>query len=115
LQSRHKLASSQPIKPTPTESSNDTAAPFAEKPKKRKRDKADNEIDALFNASFHKRVKKGALQREVKVPSATEGFADEHAATLHPVKDKVLDDVLGAIRAAPKDEKGGHGKKKLAR
>jgi nucleolar protein 9 len=117
LQSQHKL-SSQPANSTPTESSNETPtqlAPPSQKPRKRKRDtRPDDEIDALFNASLGKRIKKGVLEPE-QAPSTVKGITGKHLATSHTVTDTGLNDVLGAIRAAPKVEKGGHGKNKRAR
>jgi nucleolar protein 9 len=96
-----------------TESSKETislSAPQTKNPKKRKRDKAANEIDALFSASLGKRIKKAVLDSESKVFSTISG-TDDHAAIIHSVKDRGLDEVLGAIRDAPK-EAGRHGKKK---
>lgn len=117
LQSQLKLSSSQPTNSTAIESSNETPAQLApsQKPRKRKREtRPETEIDALFNASLGKRIKKGVLEPE-QAPSTVKGITGEHLAISHSVKDTALDDVLGAIRAAPKDEKGGHGKKKRAR
>jgi nucleolar protein 9 len=114
LQSQYKLTSSQAIKPTPTEASYVTAVPLAppvDRPQKRKRNTTDDEIDALFHASLGRKIKKGVLEPEPKTSSAIDGF---HTASL-PVEDKGLIDVLGAIRVAPKDEKGGHRKKKRVR
>lgn len=106
------------IKPAPTEASSVTAVPFAlpvDKPQKRKRNTTDNEIDALFRASLGGKIKKGVLEPEPKTSSAVEGFQGGHPTASLPVEDKRLIDVLGAIRVAPKDEKGGHRKKKRVR
>lgn len=77
--------------------------------KKRKREgRPDNEIDALFDATLGKKNKKGAL------PSAV-AIADVISATTTPAErttEAGLDEVLGAIRLAPKDEKERKKKKK---
>jgi nucleolar protein 9 len=115
LQSQYKLASSQAIKPIPTEASYVTAVPLAppiDKPQKRKRNTTDNEIDALFHASLGRKIKKGVLEAEPKASSAVDGFQDGHTTASLPVDDRGLIDVLEAIRVAPKDEKGGKRKKK---
>jgi nucleolar protein 9 len=113
LQSQHKL-SSQLIKAAPADPSIDMSAASAipaKKPTKRKRDTLpDNEIDALFDASLGKKIKKGILESE----QAVKGIA-EHITTSSRVKDKELNDVLVAIRAAPKDGKGSHWGEKRAR
>lgn len=63
----------------------------------------ENEIDALFSAKLGKKVKRAVLD------------SDEPAGKME-VSQKVaqmgLDDVLGAIRSAPKDDKSRHRKKK---
>lgn len=81
-----------------------------EKSKKRKRGAAlDNEIDALFDASLGKRIKRGALDTE-DAPTAHKASNILSIAK----RDKGLSDVLGAIRAAPKGDGDGHSKKKRA-
>lgn len=107
LQSRHKLSSLQPIKSNPHEPSTNMSAtltPLTDKPNKRKRDtRPENEIDALFNASFGKRIKKGVLEHEQA--SSVQSSTRDHTVISHLVTDKGLKDVFGAIRAAPKDQK----------
>ncbi|OBZ71991.1 Nucleolar protein 9 [Grifola frondosa] len=77
-----------------------------EKPSKKKRKtRPEDEIDALFDATVGKKVKKGELgEAAMLTKQATTGKEDIAA-------DKNLKDVLGAIRSAPKDDKG-HRKKK---
>lgn len=75
--------------------------------KKRKRDTVpDNEIDALFAASLGKKTKRTALNA-AELPSSVD-------ADKPPVAkgDKGLDDVLGAIRAAPKADSDSANRKK---
>ena len=76
-------------------------------PAKRKRQaRDDNEIDALFNASFGKKVKKAAMGTTLEpTPTASKAVGPESQ------QDRGLERVLGAIRVAPKDEKL-HRKKK---
>ncbi|KAJ3571667.1 hypothetical protein NP233_g3597 [Leucocoprinus birnbaumii] len=64
---------------------------------KKKRKRQENEIDALFNASLGKKVKKGALEHESRKAVVSTG---ESA----PV-DKGLQEILGAIKLAPNSEK----------
>lgn len=110
LQSQSKLASLQSA-PTPDpltlEPSTSAEAPVLppmpgsyQKRKKRKRGTADNEIDEVFDATLSKKVKKGVLD-------TAELSSHSIDATSPSLKgDKGLLEVLGAIRAAPKDEKG---------
>jgi len=76
-------------------------------PKKRKRDPRpdDDEIDAVFNTTFGKKIKKGALVLD------DVGTGKEIVLGSERGKDRDLHHVLGAIRAAPKDDKG-RGKQK---
>ena len=55
------------------------------------------------------------LEPDPKTSTAVDSFKDGHVTTSHPVNDEGLMDVLGAIRVAPKDGKGGHRKKKRVR
>jgi nucleolar protein 9 len=81
--------------------------PPLQHPAKRKRHpRVDDDIDELFSASFGKKVKKAALGSELEptpIGSKSGGSAEDRRAPKY--KDGELDRVLGAIRAAPKDEK----------
>jgi nucleolar protein 9 len=78
--------------------------------KRKRHARADDEIDALFNASFGKKIKKAAIGSELEsIPIASQSGVSQELPVSH--KDRGLERVLGAIRAAPKDEKL-HGKKK---
>ena len=88
------------------------------KPRKRKREaKAEDEIDSVFASALGKKAKKGSLAQSS--PLATTKTPVVQSGTSNPIKpkekskpkDKDLDVVLGAIRSAPKDIKGG-GKKR---
>ncbi|KAF7978355.1 hypothetical protein HWV62_1005 [Athelia sp. TMB] len=115
IQSKAAQASKTAPPPSPAAPPPAEAAPTpagAEKPKKkRKRDAApDNEIDALFAASLGKKTKRAALNA-AELPSSV-GADKPPVAT----GDKGLEDVLGAIRAAPKaDGDSAHRKKKHKR
>lgn len=112
IQSKAAQASKTAPPPSPAAPPPAEAAPTPageEKPKKkRKRDAVpDNEIDALFAASLGKKTKRTALDA-AELPSSDKP----------PVAtgDKGLDDVLGAIRAAPKaDGDSAHRNKKHKR
>ncbi|KXN83539.1 Nucleolar protein 9 [Leucoagaricus sp. SymC.cos] len=67
---------------------------------KRKRKRQEDEIDALFSASLGKKIKKGALAGGATVPDAEKDLAGGPVTV-----DKGLQDVLGAIKAAPMHEK----------
>jgi nucleolar protein 9 len=74
-------------------------------PQKRKRESRPvDEIDALFEASLGKRVKKGALVVE-DAEDVEARLQSLHVATTGDVEDGTLLAVLGAIREAP-DNKG---------
>jgi nucleolar protein 9 len=78
-------------------------------PQKRKRESRPlDEIDALFEASLGKRVKKGSLA----VEGADARLQSAQEATTEGVKDGTLLAVLGAIRAAP-DDKGRRKKSRV--
>lgn len=78
----------------------ETASPQPKKKRKRQED----EIDALFNASLGKKVKKAALTGEGALVPGTDNKTDGKPG-VGGVVDKGLQDVLGAIKAAPKGEK----------
>lgn len=80
-----------------------------QKPTKRKRNvRPDDEIDDLFNVTLGKKTKKAALTSE-GVASEVKALKDNEVSTVDV--DKGLQDVLGAIRTAPKDD-APHGKKR---
>lgn len=108
MQADRKRQQDQANKPAPLALSPSAATePTRSNPTKRKRQtQPEDEIDAVFNATLGKRIKKAALgdvaaaaplvkvKKSKKEPRTTDG----------------LQDVLGAIRIAPKDEKT-HGKR----
>ncbi|KAH9950104.1 ARM repeat-containing protein [Amylocystis lapponica] len=98
-----------PVPPAATSASR-TPAPGAEQPKKKRKARPQDEIDALFDAAPGKKFKKGgtALGDEVVVPEQSQGKTKPSFAI--PPDD--LLDVMGAIRAAPRDEKKHHKKKR---
>lgn len=111
LQSERKRSQEQPVAPIRR------ATPIIQTPiesdKNRKRkSRPEDEIDAVFNAKLGKRIKKAALSETTSTP-------DDSSKTL-TIKDvaakednKELEQVLGAIRLAPKDD--GQSKKKRKR
>ncbi|KAI5122146.1 hypothetical protein M0805_000793 [Coniferiporia weirii] len=101
-------------RPTKADKS-DTPSTNASKPKpdakKRKRaDKPEDEIDALFTSALGKKQKKGNLPAQL---SADDGVAESDPVPEKKSKgkgltvDRDLDNVLGAIRSAPKELKSG--------
>ncbi len=75
-----------------------------------------DEIDQLFEAKLGKKVKKAELSN---APAKVDQDSEEHAKNEKKkhrkdkgeAADKGLDAVLGAIKAAPKEEKRHHKKK----
>ena len=91
------------------------AEPTPSNKNRKRKPRPEDEIDALFNdAKLGKRIKKAALSEDTsmldsdpsKVLAVESDFAMREA-------DKELEQVLGAIRLAPKDD--GHSKKKRKR
>ncbi|GBE79200.1 Nucleolar protein [Sparassis crispa] len=82
--------------------------------KRKRKARPEDEIDALFDAALGKKVKKGRLGPTGSVPAQGQGGEVEQKREGQKEQvDKVLKDVLGAIKAAPKEEKG-HSRKKRA-
>ncbi|KAG5645777.1 hypothetical protein DXG03_005314 [Asterophora parasitica] len=107
----HDQASKPPpvAAPTPTTLAPPASAPAHEKSAKRKRHiQPEDEIDAVFNATLGKRIKKAALGdvAEASGPRAV----NEKVPKRDSRSVDGLQSVLGAIKHAPKDEK--HGKRK---
>ncbi|KAH0587095.1 hypothetical protein H2248_005913 [Termitomyces sp. 'cryptogamus'] len=102
-------------KRTPDKSSNLLPNPESEHPhvvqkstKRKRHTHGEDEIDAVFNASLGKRIKKTALGQTASVPSPSEPEMDVK-------KSGGLDSlqvVLGAIKSAPKDERSNKKRKK---
>lgn len=94
-QSRQKTSTEETIK-----DGSIAAAPVkvqAEANVEKKRKRGQDEIDVLFDTTLGKKMKKGVLASETKVPGVVSGD---------------LVDVFGAIRAAPTHvEKKGHKKR----
>ncbi|KAF8164817.1 armadillo-type protein [Crassisporium funariophilum] len=70
--------------------------------KRKRKSRPEDEIDALFNAKLGKRIRKAALAETIPVsqsPVKVEAVKEDKGT-----KDKSLQQVLGAIRSAPKDE-----------
>ncbi|KAF5320668.1 hypothetical protein D9619_001195 [Psilocybe cf. subviscida] len=76
-----------------------------EKESKKRKSRPENEIDALFNEKLGKRIKKAALATDSK--PHVEPKKQEKGSKVD-VKDKDLQNILGAIRVAPAND----GKKK---
>lgn len=111
LQIQNKAAQALKAAPTPsttTEPSTEPTPTSDEKSKKkRKRGSAPgNEIDALFDTSLGKKLKRVALNPEDL------SAANKTDKQLPAKGDKGLDDILTAIRAAPKGDGDSSRKKK---
>jgi nucleolar protein 9 len=114
LQSERKRSREQHAAPTesaPTIDPSTEPAP-SDKHRKKRKSHPEDEIDALFNAKLGKRTRKAALS---ETPSALEGSSEFIAVKdgARKTADKELEQVLGAIRLAPKDD--GQSKKKQKR
>ncbi|KAF9004819.1 armadillo-type protein [Cyathus striatus] len=102
----------------PTKSEAAPLPPMSESKKRKRKSHPEDEIDALFDSALGKRVKKAALGDHVDVPkpdaiSKTKTEKDEKSKKKERRKDDDgLQDVLGAIRAAPKDDKSHKKKRK---
>jgi nucleolar protein 9 len=114
---RKRLKEQQQHAAAPTESApmiETTTEPAAPSDKKRKRKaRPDDEIDVLFNAKLGKKTKKAALSETTSTvdgPSKVMIVVEDIDARK---EDKELQQVLGAIRLAPKDH--GYSKKKQKR
>lgn len=82
--------------------------------KTKRKARPDNEIDQLFEEKLGKKVKRAELKTEapMKAPEAEGDRQEKTKRRKIGGTDKGLEDVLGAIKAAPKDEKRHHKKKK---
>ena len=85
------------------------AQPSTSDKNRKRKSRPEDEIDALFNAKLGKRVKKAALYETGDDPSKILLVKDVTARE----EDKELEQVLGAIRLAPKND--GQLKKKQKR
>ena len=106
--SKHQpTTSAQPI-PASTETQDTSRANSSqeEKRKRKRKTQPDDEIDALFEGTLGKKIKKGDLAKPEET-SKSKFKQDKHSK----ITDKSLLDVLGAIRAAPKDDKGPRKKR----
>ena len=83
----------------------------SDKNRKRKA-RPEDEIDALFNAKLGKRTKKAALSEITSTLDGPSKVVEVKDITARK-EDKGLEQVLGAIRLAPKDH--GYSKKKQKR
>ena len=117
LQSERKRSKEQQqhsAAPTMIETSTERPEPApSEKNRSKRKARPEDEIDALFNAKLGKRTKKAALNETTSTildgPSKDIEVKDVDAGK----EDKGLEQVLGAIRLAPKDH--GYSKKKQKR
>ncbi|KAF9040737.1 armadillo-type protein [Panaeolus papilionaceus] len=131
MQSERKRAADQVNKPVPAAkpstspnvaSKTQEQKPVKEKETKKRKIRPEDEIEALFNEKLGKKVKRAALEDTSSPKKAT----SESAPTAEDIKkskkdrkrakeegkgDKELEQILGAIRAAPKSEGPGHKKK----
>lgn len=89
--------------PSPPKLTNTSPPP---PPKRKRKAQPEDEIEAVFNATLGKRIKKAALDSpdmvtsEAAIPERKKGTQNRKESR----KDGGLEDVLGAIRAAPKGE-----------
>jgi len=113
LQSERKRSKEQHAAPTVSAPMVEMSTEPAPSDKKRKRKaRPEDEIDALFNAKLGKRTKKAALSEITStLDGPSEVIVDKDVAARK--EDKELEQVLGAIRLAPKDH--GYSKKKQKR
>ncbi|CAL1702092.1 unnamed protein product [Somion occarium] len=99
---------SAPVPPT-----NVAEEPSTHKSQKRRRkDRTEDEIDELFDTTLGKKIKRAGLT-DVE-PAQVKTKSSEKKKIVEEVRDKGLKDILGAIRAAPKDDRI-HSKKKRAK
>jgi nucleolar protein 9 len=105
LQSQSKSSSGSTTSPSAPSAivqrpdSGDAEVPRPSKTSKKRRSQPEDEIDAVFNASLGAKVKRTA----VSATSNSDKLVVQKS-------DQGLQDVLGAIRAAPSDD-GGRGKR----
>ena len=113
MQSERKRSKEQQAAPTESVPMIETSTEPAPSDKKRKRKaRHEDEIDALFNAKLGKRTKKAALSETTStLEDPLKVIAVKDIAARR--EDKDLEQVLGAIRLAPKDH--GYTKKKQKR
>ncbi|KAF5388249.1 hypothetical protein D9615_000027 [Tricholomella constricta] len=111
MQADRKRAQEQANKPPPAPAPTSTATPTSpQKSAKRKRHtQPEDEIDAVFNASLGKRIKKAALGDIAGAPAPRN--AEEKVLKKESRTADGLQAVLGAIKHAPNDKKS-HGKRK---
>ena len=128
FQASQKAAASQQAGNESTKTATTTAVPSAASTagaephpenKKKRKERPGDEIDQLFEDKLGKKVKKGELKMEtpVKAPEVEEKHEKKERREKKKRRGegddaKVLQDVLGAIKAAPKDDKRHHKKKK---
>ena len=113
LQSERKRSKEQHAAPTESAPMIEMSTDPVPSDKKRKRKaRPEDEIDALFNAKLGKKTKKAALsETTLTLDSPSEVVVVKDIASRK--EDKGLEQVLGAIRLAPKDH--GYSKKKNKR
>ena len=113
MQSERKRSKEQHAAPTESTQMTVTSTepPLSDKKRKRKA-RPEDEIDALFNEKLGKRIKKAALTETTStLEDPLEALVVKDVVTRK--EDKELEQVLGAIRLAPKDH--GYSKKKQKR
>lgn len=113
LQSERKRSKEQHAAPTESAPINEMSTEPAPSEKKRKRKaRPEDEIDALFDAKLGKKIKKAALSETTSTLDGASEVIVVKDVTARK-EDKELEQVLGAIRLAPKDH--GYSKKKQKR
>lgn len=91
--------------------------PVTEKKRSKRKHRGEDEIDQLFEENLGKRVKKAALEKKTLDDSA-EGRKEDSTFSGQGKNHKAdgqrdgLQDILGAIKAAPKRDEGHRSKKK---
>ncbi|KAF8637726.1 hypothetical protein AX14_010277 [Amanita brunnescens Koide BX004] len=99
LQAQTIAATTAPVAESKEEKEKDGGSPSkktGQKPKKRKRQSREDEIDSLFDSAVGKKVKRAALN--------SEGLDKQDGVTHKEVMDLGLQSVLGAIKVAPDHE-----------
>ncbi|KAI0786442.1 armadillo-type protein [Abortiporus biennis] len=103
----------------PPQASAPTTESTVESKRKRKHP-AEDEIDQLFDTAIGKKVKRADLSSNVNeepesAQAKSKSKKDKRDVEPEEGVDKSLHDVLGAIKAAPKNEDKGHKKRKKAK
>uniref|UniRef100_A0A8H7Y237 Nucleolar protein 9 n=1 Tax=Psilocybe cubensis TaxID=181762 RepID=A0A8H7Y237_PSICU len=100
-----------PPKTTQPDLAEEAVTPAKPFESRKRKSRPENEIDALFNEKLGKRVKKGALGDAIALAPSPEKLKKDVKDEKNLGEDKELQQVLGAIRLAPGNDKK-HKKRK---